>query len=477
MNSAIIMMGYLLLTIGVGVYLSKSNKNTEDFFVAKKGLGIGLIIPLLFAELIAGAGTIGNAEMAFRSGLSSVWAQWGMAIGCILFVAFVSKFYWIMGDRFGVMSVPEAFGQRFDERTRLAIMVIISLAYSLIYSTQPVSAAAILAPMFNVSVEVIAWFVAVVIIIITITGGLKGAAYLSIIHSFVMYFGMFVTAYMVLRHVGGLSTIRQTLPPAMFDVFEPGIFTVVAWVLGTAFSFFTASTVVAVTFGAKSLKSANKGIIIGALLIVPFALAPALIGLAAKAQMADILPKNSLFAMASSVSSEMAGVASMGVIAAILSTAPVMLLITVTTLTRDLYKGLVKPEATDREQMRFSQILIVVIGLAGTYFGLQSTSILGQLLGALQIRSIAGVVLVISLLWPRVSNSAVFYSIMTGGVLAAVWHLVGSPYGVEPLWPSLLVGIPILVIMSVVSNEKTSSSYQHYEDVSSSGDDATGEVV
>lgn len=473
MNSAVIMIGYLLLTIGVGVFLSKSNKNTGDFFVAKKGLGIGLIVPLLFAELIAGAGTIGNAEMAFRSGLSSVWAQWGMAIGCILFVIFVSRFYWIMGDRYGVMSVPEAFGKRFDERTRLAIMIIIALTYSLIYSTQPVSAAAILAPMFNVSVDTVAWFVAVVIIIITITGGMKGAAYLSIIHSFVMYFGMFVTAFVVLRYVGGMEVLKTELPPAMFNVFEPGLFTVVAWVLGTAFSFFTASTVVAVTFGAKSLKSANQGIIFGALLIVPFAIAPAMIGLAAKAHMADILPKNSLFAMASSVSSEMAGIASMGVIAAILSTAPVMLLITVTTLTRDLYKGLIKPTATDKEQMWFSQILIVIIGLAGAYFGLQSTSILGQLLGALQIRSIAGVVLVISLLWPRVSNAAVFYSIISGGALAAVWHFRGSPYGIEPLWPSLLVGIPILVIMTIISKNKTSTAYQNYAEITkvANGDD------
>ncbi|SMP45653.1 sodium:solute symporter family protein [Anoxynatronum buryatiense] len=466
MNSAVIMSCYLLLTMGVGIYLSRSNKSTETFFVAKKGLGVGLIVPLLFAELIAGAGTIGNAEMAFRTGLSSVWAQWGMAAGCILFVIFVSRFYWIMGDKQGVMSVPEAFGKRFDERTRLAIMMIISLAYSLIYSTQPVSAAAILAPMFNISVNTTAWVVAVVIIIITITGGLKGAAYLSIIHSFVMYFGMFLTAAIVLRHVGGYQVIRQELPNEMFHLLEPGIFTVIAWILGTAFSFFTASTVVAVTFGAKSLKSANRGIVLGAFLIIPFALSPALIGLAARAQMPHILAKNALFEIASSVSNEVAGMASMGVIAAILSTAPVMLLITVTTLTRDLYKGIIKPQATDQEQMRFSQVAIIGIGLAGTYFGLQSTSILGQLLGALQIRSIAGVVLVISLLWPRVSNTAVFYSIITGGVLAAGWHFAGSPFGIEPLWPSLIVGIPLLVVLSLCSSEKVSAEYKNYHALS-----------
>ena len=470
MISAVIMASYLLLTIGIGFYLSRSNKNTEDFFVAKKGLGLGLIIPLLFSELVAGAGTIGNAEMAFRTGLSSVWAQWGMVIGCLLYVLLVSKFYWVMGDKLKAMSVPEAFGHYFDEKTRMAAMVMIALAYGLIYSTQPISAAAILAPMFKTSTTSMAWIVGIIVVIITMSGGLKGAAYMSVIHSFVMYFGMFITLFFVVKYIGGYQIMRENLPHEMFNLVKPGIMTVIAWVLGTAFSFLTASTVVAVTFGANSLKVAKRGIVIGALLIVPFALAPAYIGLAAKATLPDLIAKNAFFTIAAKAGDEIAGIASMGVVAAILSTAPVVLLITVTTLTRDLFKGIIKPTATDSEQMMFSRIAIAVIGLGGTYFGLQSTSILGQLLGALQIRSVAGIVLVIALAWPKVNSRAAFYSIIFGGGLAAVWHFSGNPYGLEPLWPSLILGIPVLIILTLLSKNTISPEYKNYMDLSNASD-------
>lgn len=39
-----------------------------------------------FGELIAGAGTVGNASGAFTTGISAVWGVWGQALGCVVFV-------------------------------------------------------------------------------------------------------------------------------------------------------------------------------------------------------------------------------------------------------------------------------------------------------------------------------------------------------------------------------------------------------
>lgn len=103
------MFSYLVLTTLIGLYLFKTNKSIQEYVVAKRGLGIMLIIPLLFAEVIAGGGTIGNAAEAFKMGFSSVWANWGMVVGCLAFVVLVAKFYRVAGSKLGVMSVPEAY--------------------------------------------------------------------------------------------------------------------------------------------------------------------------------------------------------------------------------------------------------------------------------------------------------------------------------------------------------------------------------
>ncbi len=56
------------------------------------------------------------------------------------------------------------------------------------------------------------------------------------------------------------------------------------------------------------------------------------------------------------------------------------------------------------------------------------------MLGAFQIRSVVGVVLLAALAWPRVNNRAAFWSMMGGGIVAAGWFFAGNPFGIAPLW-------------------------------------------
>lgn len=463
MSPAIIMIAYMVLTIVIGLYLTKTNKTIQEFFVAKRGLGITLIIPLLFAELIAGAGTIGNAASAFSSGFSSVWANWGMAIGCFLFVVFVAKFYRVVGAKMGVMSVPEAYKVLFDTKTRLVLLLIVCVVYGIIFAQQPTAAASILSPMFGVNYEVMVWLTAAFFIILTLTGGMKGLAWMNVVHSFVMYVGMGIAAWACLKQVGGYSVLQAKLPATYFSFAQPDIWTVIAWGIGTALSFLAAATVVGVCFGAQSLKKANYGILLGGFLVIPFALMPALIGMAAKVQMPTIKASTALFSMANFTGPWIGGIAAMAIIAAIFSTAPALLLIVSTTLTRDLYKGIIKPEATEADQMKFSRIAILILGIICTFLGMKATSILGQMLGAFQIRSVAAVVLAAALLWPRVNATAAFWASVAGGTLAAVWHFAGSPFGIAPLWPSCALGLALLVILTLMAKEPVSEGYKKYQ--------------
>ena len=91
--TALIVVVYMAITIGISLYFRKRNNDSKGFMTAKGELGILLIIPLLFSELIAGAGTIGNAQKSFNMGFSSVWADWGLALGVFLFVLLTLKFY------------------------------------------------------------------------------------------------------------------------------------------------------------------------------------------------------------------------------------------------------------------------------------------------------------------------------------------------------------------------------------------------
>jgi len=457
---ALLVFMYFALTLGIGFYMTRKKSGVAEFFVAKKGLTAGLIIPLLFAELIAGAGTVGNAATAFSIGISAVWVNWGMSVGCVLVFFLAGKVYLGFSKKYNAMSVPQVYMHRFDNKTRSVMMVILVAVYMIIFAQQPVAAAGILSPLLGVDKAMIGWVVGIIFIVLTITGGMKGLAWMNVLHSFVMYLGLGIVCVVAVSAAGGLGHMQAVLPAKMFDFVQPDFLTVFAWVFGTAVSFFAASTVVVVLFGAESQKSARNGILWASGLVLIFALFPALIGMAGKILMPTSPANSILYAVAKQLGSMYAVMASMGILAAILSTAPALLLISITMLTQDMVR-VIKPGISEAEEMKYFRFFAIVLGLLATYFGMQSTSILAQMAGAFQIRSVAGIILIVAIFWPRVDSRAAFWSMLIGGIVAAGWHFAGNPY-VTSLYPSLAVGIPILVILTLMAKKPIADGHQKY---------------
>lgn len=465
MKTQYIMFAYLTLTLGIGIYMARNNKTVKDMFIAKRGLPVLLVIPLVFGEVLGGAGTVGNSAEATRMGMSAVWATWGLALGCIAYALVFSKFFRVLGVTKGIMSLAEGYEIIFDKRTKVVMLIIVALVYSILFALQPVAAAAILAPMFGVDMGVMLAIVGALFIIIAASGGLKGLAWVNVIHSFVMYLGLLIVAAAAVSIVGGISALKLSAPTEYLSFFNPSIGTVIIWIIGTTLSQMNSALMVNISLGGKTLQAANRGIIAASFLLIPFALFPAIIGVAAKIAMPDVAANQAMYVLAESISPWMGGLASMAVIAAIFSTAPALLLVVSTTLTQDLFKGFIKPNASTKETMIFARLCILLIGILAVYLGSKTSSIFSSMLGAFQIRSIAGIVLLFALFWPRVNARAGFWSILFGGSTAAFWFFTGNPFGIEPLLPAAVIGITTLLVLTLMSKDPVSKGYALYQDL------------
>lgn len=463
---------YFAITAGIGLYMMRKQSSVSETFVAKRELSWVLIIPLLFAEMIAGAGTVGNAGDAFKYGISAVWMNWGMSIGVIFVLLTVSVFYTVMGKRKNVMSVPEAFKYRFDQKTRLVMLAILVLVYLMLFAMQPIAAASILSPMLGMSKMTLVWIMGGLFILLTVTGGMRGLAWMNVLHSAVMYGGLGIVAYVSIKAAGGMGHMQAVLPAGFFSFDKPNLGIVIGTALGTCLSYACASTVVASIFGAKGMGEVKKGFWGAAIAVGIFALFPALIGMAGKVIMPGAAANSVLYTMANYSGNVYGVLAAMGVLAAILSTAPGLLLIVATMMSRDFYR-LFKPDADEKQEMNFARISMVVVGLLATFMGMNATSILSGLVGAFNIRAIAGLVLVVAIFWPRVDSRAAFWSMLVGGILAGVWHFAGNPYGISSLWPSLIVGVPILLVLTMMAppvSEGSKEYQQMLEEAQAEGD-------
>lgn len=456
--------GYLVLTAAVSLYFVKRAKqNTSAFYTASRSMPMIVVSALLFSEIIAGAGTIGNAANAYSGGLSNaVWANWGMALGCFLVAATVSKFYRAMSVGYGAMTIPEAFAVMFGQRVRTLMMFIVALVYVILYSSQATAASTILSPLLGLDETLTTWLFTAFFILIAIFGGMFGISWMGVVHTAVMFVGVFIVAVASVDHAGGIEVLTGELPRSFFSIIGERPANTLASALGTAISFLASSNVTSALFGAKSKRSANWGIVLAGIMVIPFAVLPALTGMCARVALPDINASSALFRMADSLGPIYSGILSMAIIAAIWSTGPTLLLIVSATMTKDLYLVAIKKDATEKQQLRFSYVIIIIAGILGTWLGMNGGSILDNMLGAFQIRSIVGIVLLAALIWLRVNGQSAFWSMLGGGATAAVWFFAGNPWGIAPLWPGALICFLVLIPTTLVAKEKVSDGYAKY---------------
>lgn len=447
----IVMVVYIVFSIFIGVRGSQGEKTTRSFFVSHGNLNYTLLIPLLFGELIAGAGTVGNASGAFATGISAVWGVWGQALGCVIFVIFVSRFFYHSGKK-GAMSVAEAFEYRFDKRVRMAVSLVVLIAFLIVYAMQPAAIAGILEPLTGVPRLPLLIGCTALFVIMALMG-LKGIAKMNLVHSVLIFSVLMIIAICSFFKAGGCEEIAKGLPASYFDLFLPDLSSSIANILGASFAMISAATVVNSCYCAKSLSDARKGILFVAGAIFVFATFPVIIGMCGKIVFPESNPDSIIYIMAAEISPVFSSLAGIAICASVLSTAPALLLMLSATVTRDLYCA-AYADASDKEQLLFSKIIIIVIAVIGIALSFGMQSILNEWLASFQIRAIVGIVMIISIYWNKVTNTAAFWAIIVGGVLAAVWHYLDHPFGIEPIWPSLLVGIFLVIGLSLVKHEK-----------------------
>ena len=314
---------YILLSIAVGVAAGRGgNKNVREFFVSQGNLPFTMLIPLLFGELVAGAGTVGNAAGAYTEGISAVWGVWGQALGCIIFVIFASRFFYQAGQN-GAISVAEAFESRFDKKVRTAVSLVVLMAFTIVYAMQPAAVVGILEPLLGAS----RWELTIgctSLFVFLALFGLKGIARMNIVHSLLIFSVMGIIAVGTIQRAGGLETVVNEVDASYFQLFSPDFKTASGEILGAAFAMVSAATVVNSCYSARSLKDARNGIGSVAAIIIIFALLPVAIGISGKVAFPDANPNSIIYIAGGRLSPILSTLAAVAICASVLSTAPAL---------------------------------------------------------------------------------------------------------------------------------------------------------
>ena len=195
---------YLLATVGIGYFVGRRQKGTEDYFLGGRGMKWWPVAISLFASLFSSISYIGVPAEAFNFGCTMLLCGLASVIALPVMLFVFLKFFYNMK----IWTVNEYLENRFDVRIRCVastLYLISKMVYLgiMLYATSILLEGAFGWPPW-VSVLIVGGFTT----LYTCLGGLEGAIWTEVIQFVVMLGGVLMIIFFVaFKMPGGLGGI------------------------------------------------------------------------------------------------------------------------------------------------------------------------------------------------------------------------------------------------------------------------------
>jgi len=208
---------FFVCVVTVGLFKSRKEKTSEDYFLAGRGLkwwliGFSLIAANISAEQFVGMS--GQAAMG-SIGLAVASYEWIAAITLVVVAFFfLPKFL-----KSGIFTIPEYLEYRFNHQSRLVMSLLMVIIYmGVTIPTVVYLGAKTLDPLFKeqlmgipINITTLSWFVGILAGVYVAAGGLKACAWADLIQGSALIIGgavIMILAFMALDDPGRFEGIN-----------------------------------------------------------------------------------------------------------------------------------------------------------------------------------------------------------------------------------------------------------------------------
>ncbi|MEH0875056.1 sodium:solute symporter family protein [Pectobacterium cacticida] len=433
------------------VTLKLRSKSNSEFMEGSRALPAFIVGILLMTEFIGAKSTIGTAQSAFENGIAASWSVIGAAIGFLLFgMILVKKIY-----NTGKVTISGAIAEKYGTSTKNIISIIMIYALLLVNVGNYVSGAAAISTVLKISLPVAALITAIVSTFYFYFGGLKGVAYVTLIHSAMKYVGVMIILYVALKMTGGITPMVEKMPDYYWTWDgKIGASTIFAWLIGTIGSIFCTQFVIQAISSTRNAASAKRATWIAFIFCMPIAIAIAVIGVAAKFAHPEI---NSLYAMPiflQDMNPWLAGLVTTSLVASIFISVSTVALAIASLIVKDFYVPYYNP--TPEKEMKMTRVFSLIIGFLPLIFVLLVPEVLKLSFFTRAIRLSISVVAVIAFYLPFFNSArGANASLIAACVLTSVWYILGNPYGIDNMYIALVTPAIVMLIDRLIPNKAT----------------------
>lgn len=474
---------YLSFMVLIGMRYMKNNETSSDFFLGGRQVGPWMTALSAEASDMSGWLLMGLPGLAYLGGMKEAfWTALGLVIGTYLNWLIVAKPLRKCTIAFGdSVTMPEFFTHRFKDKSRVlsTISVILIIIFFTIYTASGfVACAKLFNSVFGMDYHLGLLIGVAVILIYTILGGYLAVCATDFVQGSLMFLALVVAGVIMVVTLGGPSealakvgefserAISGEFGQQMKDKFlanqSYGVLSIIsalAWGLG----YFGMPHILVRFMGIRSNKDvalsrriATVWVVIafaGALLVgalgtvyhLPAVLAPAAAETIFSVSIQNMFP------------SFIAGIFLCAILAAAMSTADSQLLVASSAFSHDIYKGLIKKNASTREVLFVSRFAVLAISIIAFLLAWDEDSSIFSLVSYAWagFGATFGPLVLLALFWRGATAKGATVGLIVGGITVILWHnLQGGIFAVYEILPAFILCLVVMVVVSLLDKNK-----------------------
>ncbi len=513
----IAMVVYMAVVIAIGlIYAKRANASSENYFLGGRSLGPWVTAMSAEASDMSGWLLMGLPGLAYWCGLAdAAWTAIGLAVGTYLNWLIVAKRLRRYSVRAGnAITLPEFFSNRFREKGKVVccLAALFILIFFTVYASSCfVTCGKLFSSLFGADYIPMMILGAVFVLIYTILGGFLAESASDFMQGIVMFFALGVIVIVGTVQAGGLSAVienAQGIPGFLefFGVAQPaldadGVQQVVngAPVFGAAgeYSLLNVCSMLAWGLGyfgmpqvllrfmairkEKELAFSRRIAMIWVVISLAVAVFIGIIGryIQPTAHLTASAAENIFITLSTSYLPPLiAGVVMAGILAATISSSDSYLLIAASAFAKNIYQGVLKKKATDKQVMTMSRITLLVIAAVAVLIALDEDSIIFKIVSFAWagFGATFGPLMLFSLFWKRTTRWGAVAGMIGGAGMVFLWKLVisqlGGVFGIYELLPAFIFSSICIVVVSLLTPKPSAEIEADFEAVKSGEQDA-----
>lgn len=491
---------YFVAIVFVGIFFffkERKDATQANFFLGGRKMGPWVTAMSAQASDMSAWLLMGLPGSILAFGFGQMWIGIGLALGTAANWIFVAKrlrqFSHAAGD---AITVPQYLGNRFLAKSntlQVICAVIFFVCFTIYVASAYVAGASVFTTIFPALETKTAMIIfALAMLAITFFGGFKAVCWTDFFQGLLMFCALLAVPIIIVAtqelDTSALSaiysyqdavsgeTIECAFGTGIFDASWQDVISGLAWGLG----YFGMPHILVRFMSIEKPSMVKKSATMAIIWVVITLGCACLIAYFGRMLIAEELLTDGSQKMVFIVFARqlfptfLAGILMAAIIAASMSTADSQLLVASSSFTSDIYKPIIRKEASEKEILWVGRIVVVIVAIIAFFIanskGAGAQAIMNLVENAWAgFGSSFGPVILLSLFWRRFTYKGAIAGVLGGAIVDVLWYnLLSASTGIYELFPGFIAGFICAVVVTILDKEP-------HEDVTALFDKAMAE--